>query len=775
MAYIGKTPSQAVRSRYFYTASGGETSLSGADDNGDTLIFADGNYVDVYLNGVLLVASSDYNVNTVNTIAGLTALTASDIVEIVVYDTFSVFGGVFQGDLSADTITTNSINLSSTTTVSSVLDEDTMTSDSATALATQQSIKAYVDTQVATVPVGDITEVTAGTGLTGGGTSGAVTLNIDSTVATLTGTQTLTNKTLGATSVTGNVTFGDSDKAIFGAGSDLQIYHDGLTSYISDQGTGNLKILAQNFVVSNPANNKTMMAADPNAAATISYDGAIKLATTATGVDVTGAISSNKGSAGTLATFTDGVNSNFVVETSSLLTTIGNGGGSAALALKANNTEAMRINSSGNVGIGTTNITSPFVVNTAFNSGYISQFVNTGTGSDPNGVLIQAGVVDSAYILRLTKQDATDVLAVRGSGRVGIGTVSPARSLEVTDGTSGKIRASGTDGGFIECWNGSNGVYFGTAPAVLGSGGGGDSVIFTDSGFNQLYYTSGIERFRINSSGHITQSSYTAYGTPAIGYVGDAANLFAGSASDFAIRGTANVTFGIGASEKMRIDSSGRLIINDTNPSGGDTLTVYNYTIGSAQYGIQVRGNANGYSQYGMRFYDTYNTSMVGSITYNTTTVSYNTSSDYRLKENVTATWDATTRLKQLNPVRFNFIADADTTVDGFLAHEVQSVVPEAISGTHNGMRDEEYEVSAATGDIYTPATDDADEVIHSTDVERPEELAEGQQWRETTAAVMGTRSVPDYQGIDQSKLVPLLVKTIQELEARITALETAE
>jgi hypothetical protein len=113
----------------------------------------------------------------------------------------------------------------------------------------------------------------------------------------------------------------------------------------------------------------------------------------------------------------------------------------------------------------------------------------------------------------------------------------------------------------------------------------------------------------------------------------------------------------------------------------------------------------------------------VGTITTNgSSTVSYNTSSDYRLKENVEYDFDATTRLKQLKPARFNFIADADTTVDGFLAHEVQSVVPEAITGTHDEVDDD---------------------------------------------------GNPVYQGIDQGKLVPLLVKTIQELEARITALES--
>ena len=102
--------------------------------------------------------------------------------------------------------------------------------------------------------------------------------------------------------------------------------------------------------------------------------------------------------------------------------------------------------------------------------------------------------------------------------------------------------------------------------------------------------------------------------------------------------------------------------------------------------------------------------------------------------------------LKQLNPVNFEWIADG-TRVDGFLAHEAQAVVPEAVTGAKDAMRDEEYEV--------TPAVLDDNGNI-------------------TTEAVMGTRSVPDYQGIDQSKLVPLLVATIKELEARITALENA-
>ena len=90
MAYIGKTPTQGFRQRFIFTATGGETSLSGADDSSNTLTFTDGEYVDVKLNGVQLIAGTDYNTTTANTIGGLAALTASDVVEITVYDVFSV-------------------------------------------------------------------------------------------------------------------------------------------------------------------------------------------------------------------------------------------------------------------------------------------------------------------------------------------------------------------------------------------------------------------------------------------------------------------------------------------------------------------------------------------------------------------------------------------------------------------------------------------------------------------------------------------------------------
>jgi len=182
------------------------------------------------------------------------------------------------------------------------------------------------------------------------------------------------------------------------------------------------------------------------------------------------------------------------------------------------------------------------------------------------------------------------------------------------------------------------------------------------------------------------------------------------------------MSFGTNSAERMRIDTNGVLLIgrtNTNNNNGGHYIT--------SGYAYLERNNdlplyLNRFGSDGTIAQFRRQDSVVGSISVTGSSTAYNTSSDYRLKENVTYDWDATTRLKQLKPARFNFIVDADTTVDGFLAHEAQTVVPEAVTGTHNEVDDDDN---------------------------------------------------PVYQGIDQAKLVPLLVKTIQELEARITALET--
>ena len=108
MPYIGRsTDGFGVRNRFLYLASASDTSVSGADANGATLTFTDGAYVDVYLNGVLLKAGTDYNTNTANTIAGLSALASNDEVTVIVYDIFAVAdtvsqssGGTFSGAIT---------------------------------------------------------------------------------------------------------------------------------------------------------------------------------------------------------------------------------------------------------------------------------------------------------------------------------------------------------------------------------------------------------------------------------------------------------------------------------------------------------------------------------------------------------------------------------------------------------------------------------------------------------------------------------------------------
>jgi hypothetical protein len=141
----------------------------------------------------------------------------------------------------------------------------------------------------ATPAAGTFTTLTASSTLTLGGTavtSTAAELNYNdiTTLGTVQASKTVT------ANASGDVLFPDGDKAIFGAGSDLQIYHDGSNSYITDTGTGNLIIGADDFRVTNPAITETMISADTDGVVKLYHDNAAKLTTTATGIDVTGTV-----------------------------------------------------------------------------------------------------------------------------------------------------------------------------------------------------------------------------------------------------------------------------------------------------------------------------------------------------------------------------------------------------------------------------------------------------------------------------------------------------
>ena len=90
MPYIGKAPNQGVRTRFIYQATAGQTSFSGSDANSNTLTYSDGEYVDVYQNGILLKPATDYTSTSGTSVELVTGASANDVVEIVVYDTFSI-------------------------------------------------------------------------------------------------------------------------------------------------------------------------------------------------------------------------------------------------------------------------------------------------------------------------------------------------------------------------------------------------------------------------------------------------------------------------------------------------------------------------------------------------------------------------------------------------------------------------------------------------------------------------------------------------------------
>ena len=333
----------------------------------------------------------------------------------------------------------------------------------------------------------------------------------------------------------------------------------------------------------------------------------------------------------------------------------------------------------------------------------------------------------------------TTPLKIDSSGNVGIGTTSPSQKLQVT---SGNILLDGTDQ-FIylsndaDQWLSANAasnylrIGTGNAERVRIDSSGRMFLGLSSSSFPKKLNIQGSSGSIIALKNHDT-TSYAADTNTSIefglntgntGNQNGACELRAFKENGTNGNNARGLSFYTGANggsnqERMRITSAGEIF------TGGQTaITSTGHHIGEATTGnsfIRI-GHDNTGANYSFMMFR-HDGSDIGTIQQNSggTAVSYNTSSDYRLKENATAISDGITRLKTLKPYRFNFKIDPDNTVDGFFAHEV-TAVPEAITGTK-------------------------DEVDSDNN--------------------------PVYQGIDQSKLVPLLVAAVQELTAKVEALE---
>jgi hypothetical protein len=387
-------------------------------------------------------------------------------------------------------------------------------------------------------------------------------------------------------------------------------------------------------------------------------------------------------------------------------------------------TDVMTLLGSGNVGIGCSP-DAKLMVKDSSDSGFDSGIAIIRSASSQTGYINMVGGAmnfNSPSIPIIFRQSGTERMRIDSSGNVGIAATPPTNGYTASGGgwkmlqigQSSQIAAYGTDdeiGIFQNTYLNSSGVFQAITSNVAGS-----SIILVDG---KIYF----------------KTATTS--------------------------GTAQTT-----STRMFINTDGNVGIGTDSPTQAKLVSSYNGTVNN---GMAIINTNTGTLVQNLMIFKR-GTTEVGSITSNNTTTTYVTSSDYRLKENVVSMTGALDRVSQLKPSRFNFIADADKTVDGFLAHEVQQIVPEAIIGEKDAMQDEEYELSPAVyEDVLHPAIEEELDEDGNIITEAKEE------WTENvlkTEAVKDTRQVPKYQGIDQSKLVPLLVGAIQELKAEIDDLK---
>ena len=356
------------------------------------------------------------------------------------------------------------------------------------------------------------------------------------------------------------------------------------------------------------------------------------------------------------------------------------------------------------------------------------------------------GVVDADNSLRIARTDVADDVTINSSGNVGIGTASPAAKIHVQGaGTTSAAYTNGDavgqtlylqdtgnlagNGGQI-LFGASQGVFAGIKSSIVSGTGPAGNLIF------QTRDTTGnvLDRMTVTREGNVgIGTTSPAYKLEVIGtlksssaggnliFNADSGNeWWTGSWDDLVSYQITrrNNSSGIGASY-LTISTSGDVGIGSSSPSAKLSIS-FN---GTSVAGSKLINTASGSSAQNYAIFYRNTTTQIGSITGTDSAISYNTSSDYRLKTNLDPVVNGIERIKQLPVYRFNWINDQGANkVDGFVAHEAKLIVPECVVGEKDAV--------------------DAD-------------------------------GNPIYQGIDQSKIVPLLTAALKEAIAKIETLES--
>ena len=451
-------------------------------------------------------------------------------------------------DAGTSTPTFASAVINSSLTGSAVLDDDTFATASATTVATSESIKAYVDSQVGSVDT--LAEI-----LLNGNTTGGT-----------------------------DIEFGDNDKAIFGTGSDLEIYHDGSDSYIDEVGTGNLLINANNLRLRDNTGNPYLLA-NAGDELRLYFNGSTKLKTTSTGIDVTGNITASGnidinsdsgvlqfGADNDMQIFHNGTNGEINISTGSL-------------TIDSPNTITLNADQSGRV----------LLSDGATNYG---RFQKGGSSWNFHG-LVQN---NSFRFLGNDGGTETEVMRIQYDGNIGIGTSSPDALLEIDKGSEGEYLRVGGDnasnarslrftsstasgssvgalhtikansvGGEIAFANGNGNIMYLNVDRNVGIG--------TTSPSNPLDVAGIIRSTSTNPQLRIHTSSGTGTGFLVFG---DSADDDIGQINY--AHGDNSMRFVVNASERARFDSSGNFGIGTSSPSAKLHLNTSDAT---ATYRIQ--------------------------------------------------------------------------------------------------------------------------------------------------------------------------------------------